>query len=115
MENEVVAPAAAETEETGPVLYNPKALSLVSSLANVFSWVLLVAFLGHFVAQIINLQSMLGQQGMTFTNLLSDPAAIAYLLTNISNPIFIGIALFFTLQGVSIGLNVLMEIDLKTE
>jgi len=116
MESETVSPAveAPEVEEKGPALYNPKALSLVASLASILSWVVLAAFIGDIVAQYLNVQAMIEQQGMAFTELFKEPGALSFLVTNLSTPFFTGLAWFLVMQGVAIGLNVLMEIDLKS-
>ena len=116
MESETVSPVveAPVIEEKGPALYNPKVLSLVSTLSAIFSWVVLVAYLGDIVAQYLNVQTMIKQQGMAFTDLLKEPGALSFLVTNLSTPFFTGLALFLVMQGVALGLNVLMEIDLKT-
>lgn len=116
MESQTATPAATETiqDEKGSVLYNAKTVSLVASLSNIFSWVILVAFAGQVVASFLNVQKMIAQQGMAFSELFKDSSAISYLMTNLSAPLFTGVALFFVLQGVALGLNVLMEIDLKT-
>lgn len=116
MERETESPAVEtpEVEEKGPALYNPKALSLVASLASILSWVVLVAFIGDIVAQYLNVQTMIEQQGMAFSELFKEPGALSFLVTNLSTPFFTGLALFLVMQGVAIGLNVLMEIDLKT-
>lgn len=116
MESETVSPAveAEEVEEKGPALYNPKALSLVASLSSILSWVVLAAFIGDVVAQYLNVNSMIGQQGMVFSDLFKEPNAVSFLVSNLSTPLFTGIALFLVMQGVAIGLNVLMELDLKT-
>ena len=61
MESETVSPAV-ETpvvEEKGPALYNPKALSLVSTLSAILSWVVLVAFIGDVVAQYLNVRPII--------------------------------------------------------
>lgn len=120
MESEPVTPQpepeeiAAENE--GPALYNPKMLSLVSSLANVFSWLVLVGFIGNAVAQYVSLNDQLTQNSLQFMTLLKEqPGFPAYLLTNFGTPLFTGLTFFLVLQGVAIGLNVLLEIDLKTE
>ncbi len=105
---------AQEVDENGPALYNPKALSLVSSLSSILSWVVLVAFLADIVAQYLNVNSMISQQGMAFSDLFKEPNAVSFLVSNLSTPLFTGIALFLVMQGVAIGLNVLMELDLKT-
>ncbi len=116
MEKESVSPAVEteEIDEKGPALYNPKALSLVASLTSIISWVVLVAFIGDVVAQYLNVNTMIEQQGMTFSELVKEPGALSFLVTNLSTPFFTGLALFLVMQGVSIGLNVLMELDLKT-
>ena len=113
-ESVVTEQESQQTEPQGPVFYNPKVLTLMSSLAGVFSWVVLVAFIGDIVVQFININSTLTQQGMTFAELFKQPSALSFLVTNLSTPLFTGIALFFVLQGVSIGLNVLFEIDMKS-
>lgn len=116
MKSESVNPAVEteETEEKGPALYNPKALSLVSSLSSILSWVVLVAFLGDMIAQYLNVNAMISQQGMAFSELFKEPGAVSFLVTNLSTPFFTGIALFLVMQSAAIGLNVLMELDLKT-
>ena len=116
MESETVNPAVEtpEVEEKGPALYNPKVLSLISSLSAILSWVVLVAYLGDIVAQYRNVQTMIAQQGMPFTDLFKEPGALSFLVTNLSTPFFTGLALFLVMQGIAIGLNVLMEIDLKS-
>lgn len=112
-ENQTPHPAHEAEEEKGPTLYNPKALSLVSSLLSILSWVVLVAFIGDTVAQYLNIQNMISPQGTAFTELFKDPGALSYIVTNLSTPFFTGVAWFLVMQGVSIGLNVLMEVDLK--
>ncbi len=105
---------AEEVEEKGPALYNPKALSLVSSLTSILSWVVLAAFIGDVIAQYLNVNTMISQQGMAFSDLFKEPNAVSFLVSNLSTPFFTGVALFLVMQGVAIGLNVLMELDLKT-
>lgn len=116
MESEIASPAVetAEVEEKGPALYNPKALSLVASLTSMLSWVVLIAFVGDVIAQYLNVNSMISQQGMAFSDLFKEANAVSFLVSNLSTPLFTGIALFLVMQGVAIGLNVLMELDLKT-
>ncbi len=116
MESKTVSPAVEteEADEKGPALYNPKALSLVAILSSILSWVVLVAFIGDVVAQYLNVQTTLEQQGMAFNDLFKEAGAVSFLVTNMVTPFFTGLALFLVMQGVSIGLNVLMELDLKT-
>jgi hypothetical protein len=116
MESEsVVTEQESQPTDKGPVFYNPKVLTLMSSLASVFSWVVLVAFIADVVVQFLNVNSTLTQQGMAFGDLFKQMSALSFLVSNLSTPLFTGIALFFVLQGVSIGLNVLFEIDMKSE
>ncbi len=116
MESEIANPAVqtSEVEEKGPALYNPKALSLVASLSSMLSWVVLIAFIGDVIAQYLNVNSMISQQGMAFSDLFKEANAVSFLVSNLITPLFTGIALFLVMQGVAIGLNVLMELDLKT-
>jgi hypothetical protein len=101
-------------EGNEPIFYNPKILTLISSLANVFSWFVLVGYLADVVAQFLNVRNTLTQQGMTFNaELFKDPSALSYLITNLGTPFFTGVALFLVLQGVAIGLNVLYELDMN--
>ncbi len=78
MESESVSPAveAEEADEKGPALYNPKVLSLVASLTSILSWVVLVAFLGDVIAQYLNINTMISQQGMAFSELFKEPGAL---------------------------------------
>ncbi|PWH16317.1 MAG: hypothetical protein DDG60_04225 [Anaerolineae bacterium] len=112
-ENQTPTPPPTEEEEKGPALYNPKVLSLISSLLSILSWVVFAAFIGDTIAQYLNIQNMISPQGTAFSELFKDPGALSYLVTNLSTPFFTGLAWFLVMQGVAIGLNVLMEIDLK--
>ncbi len=114
MESENVSTEKEVVETSEPIFYKPNMLTLIASLANIFSWVTLVAFLGDVIAQFINIRDTLTQQGLGFdATLFSQPSALSFLISNLSTPLFTGIALFLVLQGVSIGLNALYEIDLN--
>ncbi len=110
METTPDLPETVESNE--PVLYSSKALTLITTLLGVFSWVVLVAFLADVVAQAVNVQITLSQQSLSLSEVLRQPSAVSFLITNISTPLFTGIGLFLVMQGGAIGLNLLREMDL---
>jgi hypothetical protein len=98
-------------EENDPIYYKPKSLNLVASLAGIFSWIILVGFVADVVVQGLNVQAQLKQQGLALATLMAEPSFNSYAFTNLIIPLLTGLAFFAILQGVSIGLNVLLEID----
>lgn len=98
-----------EAEENEPVYYNPKSLNLVTSIARVFSWVVLVGFVLLVVGNFMNLQEL--SQGATLTDIFKQASARIWVYTNLVTPLLTGLGLFIALQGISIGLDVLLEID----
>jgi hypothetical protein len=96
-------------DENEPIYYKPKSLNLVATISGILSWVVLAGFILLVVGQYINLQAL--SQGAAFADLIKEAAARSWLYTNLLLPLLTGLALFMTLQGVSIGLNVLLEID----
>lgn len=98
-------------EENEPIYYKPKSLNLVATLAGIFSWIVLAGFVADVAFQGLNVQAQLKQQGLALTALLAEPSFNSYVFTNLVAPLLTGLALFAILQGVSIGLNVLLEID----
>ncbi len=98
-------------EANDPIYYSPKALNLVASLAGIFSWIVLAGFLADIVVQGLNVQAQLSEQNLALATLIKEPSFNSYLFTNLVVPFLTGLALFAILQGVSIGLNVLLEID----
>jgi hypothetical protein len=100
-----------EIEENDPVYYKPGALNLVSTISGILSWVVLVVIIADMVVQVLSLQAQLTSQNLVLTTLISEPSFISYSMTNIFIPLFMGLGLFMTLQGVAIALNVLLEID----
>lgn len=106
-------PDLSETVENNePVLYSSRTLALITTLLSVFSWVVLVAFIADAVAQAVNVQITLTQQSLSLAEVLRQPSAVSFLITNISTPLFTGIGLFLVMQGGALGLNVLREMDL---
>jgi hypothetical protein len=105
VENEVVE------EGNEPVYYKPKTLSLVAIIATVTSWLVLVGFILVDVYQVWYLQTIATGQGMTLLELIDDPQAKGYIVTNMIIPFLTGLGMFVLLQVAGIGLNVLLEID----
>ena len=101
----------APLEENEPIYYKPKSLNLVATVAGIVSWIALVGFVANVVLQVIGLQAQLAQQGLALDALLKEASFYAYLFTNMLIPLLTGLSLFLILQGVSIGLNALLEID----
>jgi hypothetical protein len=98
-----------EVEEIDPVYYKPKTLNLVATISGIFSWVVLLGFIALIVGQYLVLQEL--AQGQALTELLANAQVKNWIYTNMVLPLLSGVAFFFVLQGVSIGLNVLLEID----
>ena len=110
-QNVEVEVKGAEEQSEGPVYYKPGTVSLVAGITSVLSWFVLVGFLGDVVAQFLNINNTVTSQGMTYADLFKEPSALSFLISNLVTPLFTGLALFFVLQGVSLGLNVLLELD----
>jgi hypothetical protein len=98
-----------EVDENEPVYYKPRSLNMVATISGILSWVVLVGFLAVIVGQYFVLTEL--SQGAALTTLLANPQAKNWVYVNIAFPLLTGISLFALLQGVSIGLNVLLEID----
>jgi hypothetical protein len=101
----------APVEENEPIYYKPKSLNLVATVAGIVSWITLVSFVANVVLQVMGLQAQLAQQGLALDALLKEASFYAYLFTNMIIPLLTGLSLFLIMQGVSIGLNALLEID----
>lgn len=98
-----------EIEETEPLYYKPRMLNLVATITGILSWVVLLGFIAVVVGQYLNLPEL--TQGAPFTSLIGEASARVWIYTNMVLPLLSGLSLFFILLGVSIGLNVLLEID----
>ncbi len=98
-----------ELEENDPIYYKPKTLNIIATLSGIFSWIVLAGFVRLVVGQSIILSNL--TQGAAITELVNEPQALNWIYSNIVTPVFFAIVSFFALQGVSIGLNVLLEID----
>jgi hypothetical protein len=98
-------------EDNDPIYYKPKSLNLVATLAGIFSWIVLVGFVADVVVQVLNIQAQLKQQNLALSTLIAEPSFNSYAFTNLVVPLLTGLALFLILEGVSIGLNAILEID----
>ena len=98
-----------EIEDNEPVYYKPRILNLVATITGILSWVVLLGFIAVIVGQYLNLTEL--SQGAPISNLLAEGEAKVWIYTNLVLPLLSGLSFFFILQGVSIGLNVLLEID----
>ena len=100
-------------EEEEPIYFAPKRVSVVSDIANVLSWIVLVGFVGDVVAQIMSLQSQITTNAYVISDLLKEVSFYSYFFSSILEPLLIGLALFGILQGVSVGLDMLLELIYK--
>jgi len=112
MENKVENNPA--VEDDSPVYYNTNHLSLIAILSGVFSWIILAGYITYVVISILFLQSQL-VNGVTLSQILQDPSAQSWIFNAIGSPLMLGIVFFLVLQGVSVGLNVLLEIDVNSQ
>lgn len=101
-------------EEREPVYFVPKRVSLVSDIAGIFSWVVLVGFIGDVIAQGVSLQSQIKTNSLVVADLMKEPSFFSYLFLNLVAPLLTGLALFAILQAAAHGLNVLLEMDFNT-
>jgi hypothetical protein len=100
-----------EENDNEPIYYNPSRLSLVATASSWFSWFTLAVFVLNTIIQGIWIRSQIAGQGLVFSEMAVDPNFQSYLFSNLLLPFFTGIVFFLVLQGVSIGLNVVLEMD----
>lgn len=98
-------------EEKEPVYFTPKRVSLVSDIASILSWVVLVGFVGDIVLQIISLRAQMTTNNLALATLIKDPSFFGYLFINLIVPLLTGLGLFVLLLAAANGLNMLLEID----
>ena len=101
----------ASTEDKEPIYYAPKRVTLVSDIASILSWVVLVFFIGDLIVQFISLQATMRTQQLTIAALVKEPSFYAYLFVNVIVPFLTGLSFFVVLQAVAHALNVLLEMD----
>lgn len=110
--SEEIAEVEVDVDENEPVYYSPKTLNLVTSFARVLSWVVLAGFILLVVGNYMNLQEI--SQGAALTDIIKQAAARAWIYTNLVTPLLTGLTMFVALQGICVGLDVLLEIDFNT-
>ena len=102
---------AVAAEEKEPIYYAPKRVTMISDIASILSWVVLVFFIGDFIVQIISLNATMATQQLTVAALVKEPSFYAYVFVNLIVPFFTGLGIFVILQAAATGLNVLLEMD----
>jgi len=108
----IEASEMAETvDDKEPIYYVPKRVSMISDVASILSWVILVFFIGDFIVQIISLKATMTSQQLTIAALVREPSFYAYLFVNLIVPFLTGLGLFAVLQAAAHGLNMLLEMD----
>lgn len=110
MSEERIERSAASTEKE-PIFFEPKRVSMISDTASILSWFVLVLFVGDVIAEIIGLRAQLVQQGARIGQLVGNPNLYTYIFPRMVTPLLTGLALFAILQGISIGLSMLLEWD----
>jgi hypothetical protein len=98
-------------EEKEPIYFNPKRVSLVSDVASILSWVVLVGFIGDIILQVISLKAQMTTNNLAIATLMKDPSFFGYLFINLIVPLLTGLGLYTLLQAAAAGLNVLLEMD----
>jgi hypothetical protein len=102
---------APQEEEKEPIYFKPKNVSLISDIASILSWVVLVGFLGDVIVELISLQSQIKTQNLVMATLLHEPSFFSYIFINMLVPLLTGIVFFVILQAAAAGLNMLLESD----
>ena len=109
VENDVLA------DDSEPIYYKPKTLSLVSAIIPWVSWIVLVAFILVIIAQIQYLFGIASANGTTLNAMFVDPQQGAqvrnFIYTNMVQPLLTAVTYFLLLQAAALGLNALLEID----
>jgi hypothetical protein len=98
-------------QEEEPIYFAPKSVSLISDVASVLSWVVLVGFIGAVVLQILSLRTQIITNNYVLSDLIKEPSFFVYLFTNMIIPLLTGLFFFIILQAAAVGLNMLLEKD----
>ena len=101
-------------KDNEPIYFAPKRVSLVSDVAGILSWFVLVGFISNIVVQVITLQAQMKTGNLVLSTLIKEPSFISYLFVNLVVPLLTGLALFAVLQAAAVGLNVLLEMDFNS-
>ena len=98
-------------EEKEPIFFKSKRVSLISDVASILSWVVIVGFLGDVIVEVISLQAQIKSQSLVMANLLKEPSFFSYIFVNLLVPLLTGLVFFLLLQAAAAGLNMLLEND----
>lgn len=101
------------TEEDEPLYFVPRRVSSIADLAGILSWVVLVGFVGDMVVKLLDVRSQITTNSLVLGDLLKELSFHSYLFTNIIEPLLFGLALFAVLQGVSAGLEMILEMTYR--
>ncbi len=107
-------PEVEVSEDEDPIFFAPKRVTAISDIANILSWIFLVACVIQLVVEIIGLRSQLSGQGVTLKALLREPSLYTYVFQRMIIPVLTGLGFFAVLQGVSLGLSMLLEADFNS-
>lgn len=97
-----------------PLYYKPRSLSLMATLSGIISWIVLAGYVADIVIQVLSIQAQLKSQQLVLSTLMAEPSFNSYIFTNLILPLLTGLTFFCVLQGVSIGLNAIFEIETNT-
>jgi hypothetical protein len=100
-----------EQEENEHIYFAPKRVTMVSDIASILSWVVLVGFIADFVIQMVSLQAQMKSQSLVLATLIKEPSFFSYVFINMVIPLLTGLGLFGLLQAAAVGLNMLLEMD----
>jgi O-antigen/teichoic acid export membrane protein len=111
METTEITSTTVTEEEKEPIYFAPKRVTLVSDIAAILSWVVLVGFIGNVILQVMTLQAEIKSGGYAMAELIKEPSFIAVIFTNMLIPLLTGLVFFAVLQAAAAGLNMLLETD----
>ena len=89
-----------------------KRLSLIASLANLFSWLVLVVYLVTIVANIVQFNNY--REVLNFDEVIqASPGFIINMVIENLRYGFVGVMYFLLLKSAALGLNMIIETDLN--
>jgi hypothetical protein len=99
------------TQEEEPIYFAPKRVTMISDVASILSWVVLVGFIADFVIQLVSLSGQMKSQNLVLSTLMREPSFYSYVFINMVIPVLTGLGFFAILQAAAVGLNMLLEMD----
>jgi hypothetical protein len=98
-------------QEEEPIYFAPKRVTMISDVASILSWVVLVGFIADFVIQLVSLSGQMKSQNLVISTLMREPSFYSYVFINMVIPVLTGLGFFAILQAAAVGLNMLLEMD----